>query len=42
METVTQIAKIQGFKSESVVVNGITLHYWSGGDPNGDPVIMWN
>jgi hypothetical protein len=30
METVTQIAKIQGFKSESVVVNGITLHYLVG------------
>ena len=42
METVTQIAKIQEFKSESIVVNGITLHYWSGGDLNGDPVILWH
>jgi len=42
VETVTQIANIQGFKSESVVVNGITLHYLLGGDLNGDPVILWH
>lgn len=42
MGTVTQIAEIQGFSSESIVDNGITLHYWSGGDRNGDPVILWH
>jgi hypothetical protein len=31
-----------GFVSQKVTVNGIGLHYWLGGDPDGDPVILWH
>ena len=33
---------IDGFRSESRVVDGVRLHYWLGGDPNGSPVILWH
>jgi pimeloyl-ACP methyl ester carboxylesterase len=34
--------QIAGFRSESVSVNGVGLHYWIGGDPNGHPVLLWH
>ena len=34
--------KITDFRSESASVNGIRLHYWIGGDPNGQPVLLWH
>ncbi len=33
---------IPGFRSETVAVAGVRLHYWRGGDPNGKPVILWH
>jgi pimeloyl-ACP methyl ester carboxylesterase len=33
---------ISGFRSETVGVDGVRLHYWMGGDPNGQPVILWH
>ena len=35
-------ASIPGFDDKSTVVAGIRLHYWIGGDPNGQPVILWH
>jgi hypothetical protein len=31
-----------GFRSESVAINGVRLHYWIGGDPEGQPVILFS
>jgi pimeloyl-ACP methyl ester carboxylesterase len=33
---------IANFRSESASVNGVSLHYWIGGDPNGKPVLLWH
>jgi pimeloyl-ACP methyl ester carboxylesterase len=35
-------ASISGFQSESTTVAGVRLHYWTGGDPTGEPVILWH
>ena len=35
-------AKIDSFQSKTATVNGIDLHYWIGGDPNGTPVLLWH
>jgi pimeloyl-ACP methyl ester carboxylesterase len=35
-------ASISGFQSKSTTVAGVRLHYWIGGDPNGQPVILWH
>jgi pimeloyl-ACP methyl ester carboxylesterase len=40
--TVTRSASIPGFDDKSTIVAGIRLHYWIGGDPNGQPVILWH
>jgi pimeloyl-ACP methyl ester carboxylesterase len=34
--------QIAEFRSESASVNGVNLHYWIGGDPNGPPVLLWH
>ena len=33
---------IEGLRSETVTVEGVRLHYWIGGDPGGQPVILWH
>jgi pimeloyl-ACP methyl ester carboxylesterase len=33
-------APIPGFESKSTTVGGVRLHYWTGGDPTGQPVIL--
>ena len=33
---------IPGFRSETVTLAGVRLHYWIGGDPDGQPVILWH
>ena len=33
---------IPGFRSETVTVAGVRLHHWVGGDPDGQPVILWH
>ena len=35
-------AAIRGFESKSATVAGVGLHYWIGGAPNGQPVILWH
>ena len=35
-------APIARFDSKSASVVGIRLHYWIGGDPTGQPVILWH
>jgi pimeloyl-ACP methyl ester carboxylesterase len=35
-------AAIRGFESKSTAVGGVRLHFWIGGDPNGQPVILWH
>ena len=31
---------IDGFRSETAVVNGTRIHYWLGGNPGGQPVLL--
>ena len=33
---------IPKLRSETVSVAGVRLHYWIGGDPDGQPVILWH
>ena len=33
---------IDGFRSETVAVGGTRLHCWIGGDPDGQPVLLWH
>jgi len=35
-------ASIPGFRGDTVTVNGVRLHYWLGGDPRGQPVVLWH
>jgi len=35
-------ATIAGFASKWATIAGIRLHYWTGGDPEGPPVILWH
>jgi pimeloyl-ACP methyl ester carboxylesterase len=34
--------EIATFVDETAVVNGTTLHYWRGGNPQGKPVLLWH
>jgi pimeloyl-ACP methyl ester carboxylesterase len=42
MNATISAASIAGFRSETVSVNGVQLHYWLGGAPQGQPVILWH
>lgn len=42
MNNITAQASIPGFTHEVAAVNGVRLHYWLGGDPNGQPVLLWH
>lgn len=33
---------IEGFRSETTNINNVQLHYWIGGDPEGQPVVLWH
>src|SRR5476649_1661358 len=33
---------IAGFRSETVTVGGVRLHYWINGEPDGTPVVLWH
>ncbi len=35
-------AVIPGFESKTATVAGVRLHYWIGGDPRRQPVILWH
>src|ERR1700689_5532078 len=36
------VKAIEHFESATVLVGGVTLHYWLGGDPNGSPILLWH
>ena len=38
----TPTLPIEGFKSDTATVGGVHLHYWLGGDPEGQPIILWH
>lgn len=40
--TTTTPATIPGFDSKFITIGGVRLHYWTGGDPDGQPVILWH
>lgn len=42
MSTRSNAPEIANFRSETAVVNGVRLHYWIGGTPNGPPVLLWH
>ena len=42
MNTRSNAQEIANFRSETAVVNGVRLHYWIGGTPNGTPVLLWH
>lgn len=42
MDEVTATNPIPGFTSETADVDGVRLHYWLGGDPSGQPVLLWH
>lgn len=42
MTTAGPTGAIAGFRSETVTVDGVRLHYWLGGEPDGVPVILWH
>gem|GEM_PF-6774347 len=33
---------IPGFVSETINIDGVNIHYKIGGDPNGQPVLLWH
>jgi pimeloyl-ACP methyl ester carboxylesterase len=42
MAATTPAAVIEGFHSETISVDGVRVHYWIGGNPNAQPVILWH
>ncbi|MEI1377343.1 alpha/beta hydrolase [Nostoc sp. UHCC 0926] len=38
----TPTLPIEGFTSDTATVGGVHLHYWLGGDPEGQPIILWH
>ena len=42
MNTDSNAREMASFRSEMAVVNGVRLHYWIGGDPDGIPVLLWH
>ena len=39
MTSISQPLVIAGFRSETITVKGVRLHYWIGGNPEGQPVL---
>ncbi|HXM13258.1 MAG TPA: alpha/beta fold hydrolase [Terriglobales bacterium] len=42
MSADSNVREIANFRSETAVVNGVRLHYWIGGDPNGISALLWH
>ena len=42
MSTAASPLPIEGFDSCFAEVSGVWLHYWIGGDPEGQPVVLWH
>jgi pimeloyl-ACP methyl ester carboxylesterase len=34
--------QIDSFRSEIATMHGVRIHYWLGGNPNGQPVLLWH
>jgi pimeloyl-ACP methyl ester carboxylesterase len=35
-------ASIAGFRSENAIIDGVRVHYWIGGNPRGQAVLLWH
>jgi len=42
VSTDSNVHEIANFRSETAVLDGLRLHYWIGGTPNGMPVLLWH
>jgi pimeloyl-ACP methyl ester carboxylesterase len=42
MTNITPPLSIPDFRSETATVNAVRLNYWLGGDPQGQPVLLWH
>jgi pimeloyl-ACP methyl ester carboxylesterase len=42
MNVALSAGMISGFRSETITIEGVRLHYRIGGDPGGQPVILWH
>ena len=42
MTPIPSTVTIPGFRSETVTVDGVRLHYWIGGNPRGQPALLWH
>ena len=42
MSALYPTAIIAGYRSETVAIRGVRLHYWVGGDLLGRPVLLWH
>ena len=42
MSAHSNVRETANFRSETAVVNGVPLHYWIGGNPNGMPALLWH
>jgi pimeloyl-ACP methyl ester carboxylesterase len=42
MSSTLKAPVIAGFRSATTSVKGVRLHYWIGGDPDGQPVLLWH
>jgi pimeloyl-ACP methyl ester carboxylesterase len=42
MNAALSAGTISGFRSDTVTMDGVRLHYWVGGQPDGQPVILWH
>jgi pimeloyl-ACP methyl ester carboxylesterase len=38
----SRAATIEGFESRFASVGSVRLHYWTGGDPSGQPILLWH
>jgi pimeloyl-ACP methyl ester carboxylesterase len=34
--------EIPNFRSETAIIDGVRIHYWIGGNPDGIPVLLWH
>ena len=42
MNAALSAGTISGFRSDTVTVDGVLLRYWVGGQPDGQPIILWH
>jgi pimeloyl-ACP methyl ester carboxylesterase len=42
VNSMTEVGCIEGFRSDTLDVGDGSLHYWIGGDPRGQPVVLWH